>query len=242
MDESDTIVGKPLRGEDCEVVTVNPNAETDTVECSHGGHANHTPDPNSGLGRRALALRGAHILIAIVEIASVAHLWVCAITGRRDRALTGAMVVLGIEGAALIVTRGDCPLGPLQARLGDPTPLFELALPPAAEKLAVCGGEAGGPCPCHGDLGRSGSSHRPEAEHRRIRDTVTVTPGATRSPGPVTPLWRTPLRTPGSTTTVVPARGVRPEHPTCPGSLLGLAARVPPTVVLRVPVSVSLRG
>jgi hypothetical protein len=110
---------------------------TDTVECSHGGHATHTPDPNSGLGRRALALRGAHILIATVEIASVAHLWVCAITGRRDRALTGAMVVLGIEGAALIVTRGDCPLGPLQARLGDPTPLFELALPPAAAKLAV---------------------------------------------------------------------------------------------------------
>ena len=137
MDESDTIVGKPLRGEDCEVVTVNPNAETDTVECSHGGHANHTPDPNSGLGRRALALRGAHILIATVEIASVAHLWVCAITGRRDRALTGAMVVLGIEGAALIVTRGDCPLGPLQSRLGDPTPLFELALPPAPAKLAV---------------------------------------------------------------------------------------------------------
>lgn len=94
-------------------------------------------------------------------------------------------------------------------------------------RTSSCGGEAGGPCPCHGDLGRSGSSHRPEAEHRRIRDTVTVTPGATRSPGPVIPLWRTPLRTPGSTTTVVPARGVRPEHPTCPGSLLGLAARVP---------------
>jgi hypothetical protein len=42
-----------------------------------------------------------------------------------------------IEGAALAVGRGKCPLGPLQAKLGDPVPLFELVLPPRGAKAAV---------------------------------------------------------------------------------------------------------
>ena len=33
--------------------------------------------------------------------------------------------------------RGDCPLGGLQERLGDPVPLFELVLPAPAAKRAV---------------------------------------------------------------------------------------------------------
>jgi hypothetical protein len=33
--------------------------------------------------------------------------------------------------------RGDCPLGGLQARLGDPVPLFELVLSPQAARRAV---------------------------------------------------------------------------------------------------------
>ena len=32
---------------------------------------------------------------------------------------------------------GDCPLGPLQARLGDPAPLFELVLSPTAARRAT---------------------------------------------------------------------------------------------------------
>ena len=47
------------------------------------------------------------------------------------------MGLLGIEGVALILGRGNCPLGPFQARLGDPIPLFELVLPPRAAKAAV---------------------------------------------------------------------------------------------------------
>jgi hypothetical protein len=38
---------------------------------------------------------------------------------------------------ALVIGRGNCPLGPFQARLGDPVPLFELVLPPRAAKAAV---------------------------------------------------------------------------------------------------------
>jgi hypothetical protein len=33
--------------------------------------------------------------------------------------------------------RGDCPLGGLQDRLGDPVPLFELVLSPSAARRAV---------------------------------------------------------------------------------------------------------
>ena len=37
----------------------------------------------------------------------------------------------------MAANHGDCPLGPLQERLGDPIPLFELVLSPAAARRAV---------------------------------------------------------------------------------------------------------
>jgi hypothetical protein len=42
-----------------------------------------------------------------------------------------------LEGGALIVGRGDCPMGRLQEDWGDPVPFFELILPPRAAKAAV---------------------------------------------------------------------------------------------------------
>ncbi|HZW44356.1 MAG TPA: hypothetical protein VFF32_08205 [Dermatophilaceae bacterium] len=93
--------------------------------------------PHSSLGRGALALRGVHVLIAAGEIASLIYLWTCALTGRRDRALNAALVMLSTEGAGLVVGCGDCPLGPLQERVRDPVPLFEFVLSPRAAKLAV---------------------------------------------------------------------------------------------------------
>lgn len=41
------------------------------------------------------------------------------------------------EGVLVAANRGDCPLGGLQQRLGDPVPLFELVLSPRAAKRAV---------------------------------------------------------------------------------------------------------
>lgn len=58
-------------------------------------------------------------------------------TGRRDRLLAAAVSVLAAEGVALLVGRGNCPLAPVQTRLGDPKPLFELVLAPRAAKGAV---------------------------------------------------------------------------------------------------------
>jgi len=72
-----------------------------------------------------------------VQLASLGYVWGCALTGRRDRLLGAAVGFLGAEGAALIVGRGNCPLGPFQERLGDPVPLFELVLPPRAAKAAI---------------------------------------------------------------------------------------------------------
>jgi len=93
--------------------------------------------PNPGLSRAAAAYRVAHAAFAVVQLASLGYVWGCAFTGRRDRLLRAAVGLLGAEGAALIVGRGNCPLGPFQARLGDPVPLFELVLPPRAAKAAI---------------------------------------------------------------------------------------------------------
>ena len=89
------------------------------------------------LGRAAAAYRVAHAAFAVVQLASLGYVWGCALTGRRDGLLHAAVGLLCAEGAALIVGRGNCPLGPFQSRLGDPVPLFELVLPPRAAKAAI---------------------------------------------------------------------------------------------------------
>jgi len=89
------------------------------------------------LGGRARAFRVAHGLWSVAQLASLAYVWCCAITGRRDRYLAGTMAFLAVEGGALVVGHGDCPMGPRQAEWGDPVPFFELVLPPRAAKAAV---------------------------------------------------------------------------------------------------------
>lgn len=91
----------------------------------------------SDLGARARAFRLAHAAFSVLQLASLGYVWFCAVTRRRDRALTASSAALLIEGAALVVGRGDCPFGPFQAKLGDPVPLFELLLPKRAAKAAI---------------------------------------------------------------------------------------------------------
>jgi hypothetical protein len=69
---------------------------------------------SSGLGQGAKALRTGHALIAVVGLSSVAYIWTCAIRRRRDRVLRAALVALSVQGIAIVVGRGNCPLGPLQ--------------------------------------------------------------------------------------------------------------------------------
>lgn len=61
----------------------------------------------------------------------------CSLTNRRGKTLWAAVATLVAEGIALVVGRGDCPLGLLQQRLGDPVPLFELVLPRRTAGTAV---------------------------------------------------------------------------------------------------------
>lgn len=89
------------------------------------------------LAPAALAFRAAHAGIAVGFLAAIAHVWACALTGRRDPLLRVAVAALTLEGVVVAANGGDCPLGPLQARLDDPVPLFELVLSPRAAKRAV---------------------------------------------------------------------------------------------------------
>ena len=91
----------------------------------------------SDLGRQARAFRVAHAVFSFLQLAALAYVWFCAATRRRDRVLGVSAAALLVEGAALAIGRGDCPFGPLQTRLGDPVPLFELILPKRAAKAAI---------------------------------------------------------------------------------------------------------
>jgi hypothetical protein len=104
-----------------------------TSDSTHAGQREERPP----LSRGALAFRSGHAAIAVVELTCLAYVWTCALTGRRDRFLHGAVGILAAEGVGLVIGGGNCPLGPLQQRLGDPVPLFELVLPPAWARRAV---------------------------------------------------------------------------------------------------------
>jgi hypothetical protein len=89
------------------------------------------------LSPAARAFRAGHGAITVAFLAAIGYVWWCALTGRRDRRLRLAVAALVSEGAFVAANHGDCPLGPLQARLGDPVPLFELVLSPTAARRAV---------------------------------------------------------------------------------------------------------
>lgn len=85
----------------------------------------------------ARAFRAAHAAVAAAFLFAIGWVWWCALTGRRGRLLHVVVAGLAAEGALVVANQGDCPLGPLQERAGDPVPLFELVLSPRAAKRAV---------------------------------------------------------------------------------------------------------
>jgi hypothetical protein len=91
----------------------------------------------SDLPASAKAFRVAHATWAVVSLICLGVVWHRALRGGWDRRLVASVAWLSIEGVALVAGRGDCPFGPMQARLGDPVPLFELVLPPRAAKAAI---------------------------------------------------------------------------------------------------------
>jgi hypothetical protein len=81
--------------------------------------------------------RVAHGLISLLFLSCIAAIYLGAWRGKADGLTLAALAALFVEGVLVVVSRGNCPLGPTLRRLGDETPFFELFLPPRAAKLAV---------------------------------------------------------------------------------------------------------
>lgn len=86
---------------------------------------------------RARAFRVVHAAWSVAGLASVASIWAAAVRRSRGRGLVAAVAFVLLEGAGLVVGRGNCPMAGQQAEWGDPVPFFELVLPPRAAKAAV---------------------------------------------------------------------------------------------------------
>jgi hypothetical protein len=89
------------------------------------------------LSTAARLFRAAHTAIAAAFLLAIAYVWWCALSGRRGPLLRVAVAALIGEGLLVAANRGDCPLGGLQERVGDPVPLFELVLSPASARRAI---------------------------------------------------------------------------------------------------------
>jgi hypothetical protein len=89
------------------------------------------------LARGARIFRVLHAAIAAAFLVAIVYVWWCALSGRRGPLLRAAVTALLAEGTLVLINRGDCPLGGLQERIGDPVPLFELVLSPPAARRAV---------------------------------------------------------------------------------------------------------
>jgi hypothetical protein len=91
----------------------------------------------SELSPPAKRFRIVHTAWSMAGLASLAYLWLCTLTRRRDPALAAGIGFLVVEGVALGIGGGDCPMAGRQREWGDPKPFFELVLPRRAAKAAV---------------------------------------------------------------------------------------------------------
>ncbi len=81
--------------------------------------------------------RVAHGLITAGFLAAIAVIWSAALTGRRGRWVRLAIAAVAGEGVVVALNHGDCPLGPVGERVGDPVSFFELLLSPRAARRAI---------------------------------------------------------------------------------------------------------
>jgi hypothetical protein len=86
---------------------------------------------------RARAWRVVHAGWSVLQLACLAQVWRAVITRRRSPLAWASAGFLAAEGAALVIGKGNCPVGPRQAAWGDPVPFFELLLQPRAAKAAI---------------------------------------------------------------------------------------------------------
>src|SRR4029078_7576953 len=85
----------------------------------------------------ARAWRLLHASWSVAQLACLGYISACADTGRRSGLCLAGVALLSVEVGAVVVGRGNCPVGPYQVEWGDPVPFFELLLPPRAAKAAI---------------------------------------------------------------------------------------------------------
>lgn len=93
--------------------------------------------PSPRLSKAVLASCLAHGLVSVLFLSCVAIVYVGVWRAEAGPITIAALAALTLEGLLVLLSGGNCPLGPLFRRLGDEKPLFELLLPPRAAKLAV---------------------------------------------------------------------------------------------------------
>lgn len=91
----------------------------------------------SSLGYRARAWRVVHASWSVAQLAGLGYIWWSVLRRHRSPGLWAAVAFLLAEGVALLIGRGNCPMGRVQDEWGDPVPFFELVLPPRAAKAAI---------------------------------------------------------------------------------------------------------
>lgn len=87
---------------------------------------------------KILLLRIIHSFFAFFFISCIIYIYYSAYIKQMSLWVVLAIFVLALEGfLVFIVNKGDCPLAPLQYKLGDNTPFFNLFLPAEMAKKAV---------------------------------------------------------------------------------------------------------
>jgi hypothetical protein len=81
--------------------------------------------------------RLGHGLISALFLACIAVIYLGAWSGQANVLTYLALAALGIECILVLLSGGNCPLGPWLRRLGDDKPFFELFLPRRVAKAAV---------------------------------------------------------------------------------------------------------
>lgn len=85
-----------------------------------------------------LLLRAIHTTFAVYFIACIFYIYYAMFTLQINVLLGVSIVSLVIEGMLVFVlNHGHCPLAPLQMKLKDPVPFFNLFLPELLAKKAV---------------------------------------------------------------------------------------------------------
>jgi hypothetical protein len=87
-------------------------------ELLRGRHADAVAHDVGRHRRRLTTIRAIHSAIFLVMLSAIAWLVATGITGRRDRSVVAAGVLVAIESGVFLANGGVCPLTPMAERYG----------------------------------------------------------------------------------------------------------------------------